>query len=116
MIYQIIELRLAQRTVAESLNQLFCLNLNAGSIQGLKTDAAQLYKVTYETILNKIVSGKLLHADETKIALIGKEGFVWVVTNLEEVTYFYTETREGDPIRSCCKALRGFWYLIFMLL
>jgi hypothetical protein len=107
VIYQIIELRLAQRAVAESLNQLFRFNLNAGSIQRLKTDTAQLYKVTYETILNKIVTGKLLHADETKIDLIGKEGFVWVVTNMNEVAYFYTETREGDTIQAMLQGFKG---------
>jgi predicted RecB family nuclease len=107
VIYQIIELRLAQRAIAESLNQLFGFNLNAGSIQVLKTDAAQLYKVTYETILNKIVTGKLLHADETKIDLIGKEGFVWVVTSMKEVAYFYTETREGDTIQAMLQGFGG---------
>lgn len=107
VIYQIIELRLAQRAVAESLNQLFSFNLNAGSIKRLKTDAAQLYKVTYETILDKIVTGELLHADETKIDLVGKEGFVWVVTNMEEVAYFYTETREGDTIQTMLQDFNG---------
>ena len=55
----------------------------------------------------KIVNGKLLHADETKIDLIGKEGFVWVVTNIEEVAYFYTETREGDTIQAMLQGFKG---------
>lgn len=107
VIYQIIELRLAQRAVAQSLNELFGFDLNAGSIKRLKTNATLLYKVTFETILKKIVTGNLLHADETKINLIGKEGFVWVVTNMEEVAYFYTETREGDTIQAMLQDFQG---------
>lgn len=107
VIYQIIELRLAQRVVAQSLNQLFGFNLNAGSIQGLKTEAAQIYKATYENILSKIVAGKLAHVDETKFIFEGKEGFVWVITSLEEVIYFYTETREGDTIQAMLKNFKG---------
>ena len=56
--------------------------------------------IVYETILNKIVKGELIHADETRINLIGKDGYVWVVTNMEEVAYFYTDTREGDTIQA----------------
>lgn len=107
VIYQIIELRLAQRAVVHSLNELFSFSLNVGSISKLKTDSAQLYKITYEAILNKIVTGELLHADETRIDLIGKEGFVWVVTNMEEVAYFYTDTREGDTIQAMLKDFQG---------
>ena len=66
IIYQVIELKLAQRVVAQSLNQLFGFNLNVGAVARLKTNSAELYTSTYEAILNKIVTGSLLHADETK--------------------------------------------------
>ena len=36
---------------------------------------------------------------------MGKEGYVWVLTSLEEVAYFYTPTRSGDTIEAM---LRGF--------
>lgn len=107
LIYQIIELTLPQRVVARSLNQLFGLDLGIGAILTLKRKSAQLYKCTYEAILSKIVSGNLLHVDESKISLEGKDGFVWVFTNLEEVAYFYTETREGDAVKSLLKEFKG---------
>lgn len=107
LIYQIIELRLPQRVVAQNLNQLFSLNLGIGAILTLKRKSAQLYKNTYEAILTKIVSGNLLHVDESKIRLEGKEGFVWVFTNLEEVAYFYTDTREGEAVQSLLKDFMG---------
>ena len=107
LIYQVIELRLPQRVVAQNLNQLFSLNLGIGAILTLKRKSAQLYKDTYEAILSKIVSGNLLHVDESKISLEGKDGFVWVFTSLEEVIYYYTETREGDFLKKLLQGFRG---------
>ena len=55
----------------------------------------------------KIVSGKLIHADETKINIKGKDAYVWVFTNLEEVAYYYTETREGDFLQQLLREFKG---------
>jgi len=106
-IYQIIELQLPQTTVTKSLNQLFGFNRNRSEVQRQKVRAAQLYQETYERILNKIVTGKLIHADETKISVEGKGAYVWVLTNLEEVAYFYTETREGEALQSLLREFKG---------
>ena len=38
---------------------------------------------------------------------MGKEGFVWVLTNLEEVAYFHTPTRAGDTIKAMLKEFSG---------
>ncbi len=107
MVYQVVELRVPQRAVTESLNQLFGFQLDHASVNRQKSRAAQLYKGTYERILNKILNGRLIHADETKISIRGKGAFVWVLTNLEEVAYFYTETREGDVVQSMMQEFRG---------
>ncbi|MBM4066322.1 MAG: IS66 family transposase [Planctomycetes bacterium] len=107
LIYQIIELRLPQHVIALSLNQLFGFDLGVGAIANLKIKSAQLYKGTYEAILTKIGGGSLLHVDESKISLEGKDGFVWVFTNLEEVVYFYTDTRDGDAVQSLLKDFKG---------
>jgi predicted RecB family nuclease len=107
VIYQIIELRLPQETIAQSLNQLFDFHLGHSAVNRQKERAAQFYKGTYEGILNKIVTGKLIHADETKISIEGKDAFVWVFTNLEEVAYYYTKTREGDFLQELLREFRG---------
>src|SRR6266446_3055874 len=55
----------------------------------------------------KILNGKLIHADETKISIGGKSAYVWVFTNLEEVAYLYTETREGDFLQELLREFKG---------
>jgi predicted RecB family nuclease len=107
IIYQIIELHLPQRSIAQSLNQLFGFNLPHDVVTHEKTRASQLYKGTYEGILKKIVNGRLAHADETKISIEGKNAFIWSLTNLEEVAYFYTETRDGDFLQELLKEFKG---------
>jgi hypothetical protein len=107
MIYQIIELRLSQEAVTQGLKQLFDINLGRTRVNRQKSRAALFYKDTYEGILQRIVNGKLIHADETKTNIKGKEAFVWVFTNLEEVVYYYTKTREGDFLQELLREFRG---------
>jgi predicted RecB family nuclease len=107
LLYNIIELRFAQRSVTDSLNSLFGLQLLPGSVNSLKARAAQCYRDTYSRILKRITEGILVHADETKISVGGKDAFVWVLTNLEEVVYFYSPTREGRTIEALLQGFAG---------
>lgn len=107
LIYQVIGLQIPQNTVTQSLNQLFGFNLRRGVVNKQKSKAAQFYKDTYDGILQKIAAGRLVHADETKISIDGMSAFVWVLTSLEEVAYFYTETREGDVIQELLREFKG---------
>jgi transposase len=107
LIYQSIELRLPQETIARSLNQLFGFDFQDRIVVRQKTRASQYYESTYEAILHKLVAGDLLQVDETKIHLKSRDGFVWVFTNLEEVFYFYTDTREGTRARALMEGFNG---------
>src|SRR6516162_7889720 len=72
-----------------------------------KKQAAKMYHGTYEGLLTRLCNGRLLHAGETKIGIRGNDGFVWVFANMEEVAYFYTETREGDWLQTMLKDFKG---------
>jgi hypothetical protein len=49
----------------------------------------------------------LLHVDETRISVKGREGFVWVLANITEVAYFYTPSREGNTVQSLLAKFKG---------
>ena len=106
-VYQSIDLRIPLDVVNRSLNRVLRLNLGLNSVRGFKSKAADYYKGTYDALLAKICSGRLIHADETKIGLVGEDGFVWVLTNMEEVAFFYTETREGNRLHTLLKDFTG---------
>lgn len=106
-LYQNIELRLPQESVVGSLNKLFGLYLPFGTTSAFKQDAAKVYEESYNALVKSLCSGRLLHADETKVSIKGKTGFVWVFANLEEVAYIYSETRDGDLLHTLLKDFTG---------
>ena len=69
--------------------------------------AAEAYRSAYDGILKGLCSGRLLHVDETSISVKGRNGYVWVLTSMEEVAYFYTPTREGSTIQTMLKDFSG---------
>src|SRR5689334_16114091 len=105
--YQVIELKLPQQTFALSMNQLFGLDLSRAIVGQVKTKAALNYRSTYDAILKKLATGKVLHADETQINIAGGSGYVWVFTNLEEVAFYYTETREAEILQTLFSTFEG---------
>lgn len=54
-----------------------------------------------------MVTGNVIHADETRIRLHAKTAYVWVLTTFREVVYFYSETREGSLVHSNLDGFRG---------
>ena len=108
-VYENIELRLPQVRVASFLNQVFGFDLHrsAHAINRFKENAAAFYKETYKGLIKRIVSGHLVHTDETKVNLRPGIGYVWAFTNLEEVVYVYAPSREGDLVHSLLKNFKG---------
>ena len=98
--YQNIELRLPQDRIDSSMNKLFGLRLPPGATHNFKAAAAETYRSAYDDLLKRLCSGRLLHVDETSVSVKGTNAYVWVLTNMEEVAYFYTPTREGSTIQS----------------
>jgi hypothetical protein len=73
-----------------------------------KAMLARHYEPTYRGLLAKIVGGPLAHADETEVHLKDRgKGYVWVLTNLEEVFFLYRPTREGDFLHELLRGFRG---------
>jgi predicted RecB family nuclease len=106
-VYQNISLRIAEENIDRSLNRLFDLNLSIGTTHRLKAKAADIYEETYNELVKRVCNGLLIHADETKISVRGKNGIVWVFANMEEVAYVYSETREGDILQNLLKGFTG---------
>jgi hypothetical protein len=105
--HQLIDSHVSQGIVTKNLNLFFNFRLERNLIKRQKSRGAEIYKGTYEGILKKIVHGNLIHADETKVSIEGEGAFVWVFTNMEEVAYLYTETREGDFLQELLRDFKG---------
>ena len=100
-------MRIPQTLIAVGLNQLFGLDISRNTTNKFKSAAAQIYEHTYNELLKGLCKGRLLHIDETRISIKEGNGYVWVLTSMEEVGYFYTPTREGSTIQSMLKSFSG---------
>jgi len=106
-VYHIVGLRVPQLTVQHSLNRLFGFDLVRSTLNNLKFRASDYYSVTKRKILNRIIHGNLIHADETRANIKGHLAYVWVLTNLREVVYILAESREGEIVQELLKDFKG---------
>ncbi len=107
VLYQIIELRVSQHAVARNLGALFGLQMSATSVNCIKISATRQYDATYRGILQRIVEGPLVHADETRVMIKGEAHYVWVFTNLEDVAYIYSDSRDASTAREVLTGFKG---------
>ena len=107
VLYHTVELCMTFQTVSEILIRCFKLDILPRTLATVKRTAARQYKSTYETILRHLVSGSLLHVDETQVSIRGATAYVWVFTNLHDVVYLYKDSREGAFLRELLKDFKG---------
>jgi predicted RecB family nuclease len=106
-VYNIISLRIPQRTMLNILNRIFGFGLSRATLNEFKIKTSNEYLITKRKILRRIVSGNLVHADETRANIKGHLAYVWVLTNLKEVVYILAESREGEFIKELLKGFKG---------
>jgi hypothetical protein len=106
-VYLNIDAKISQKRIAILLNQLLGYNFSLGLGSKFKTDTAVLLNGAYDKILQRIVNGRLVHADETKVSVQGKAAYVWVFTNLEEVAYVFSPSRKGELIHALLERFEG---------
>jgi hypothetical protein len=89
------------------MNRLFGCSFVRSSLNHLKIKAAEVYVETRERILERLINGQLIHADETSANIKGRAAYVWVLTSQEDVIYFLTEGREGELVKELLKNFKG---------
>jgi len=107
VIHQYIVCRVSFANIERTTNDLLGLPLSAKKFRAFKPIAAEYYADSYEKILRKIINGWIIHIDETKVKLQKEEGYVWVLTNMEEVVYFYKSTRETEFLHDLLEDFNG---------
>jgi predicted RecB family nuclease len=106
-VYNVVGLRVPQLTMQHSLNRLFGFNLVRSTLNNLKIKAADRYSFAKRKILERIVGGDLVHADETRANIKGHLAYVWVLTNMTDVAYVLAESREAEVVRELLKDFKG---------
>jgi predicted RecB family nuclease len=105
--YQHVAHRASYVALPVMLKEFFGLTASSSELHTFKSLMARYYRGTYKKLLAKMLSGKLLHVDETALKLKTGKVYIWVFTNLEEVVFMCRPTREGDFLKKLLKDFKG---------
>ncbi len=106
VVYHTIEWHMPYDRIEKMLFDLFGFS-RTGMGKKLKNMAVEYYRTTSQQILERILQGKFIHIDETQINIGKVSGYVWVLSNMEDVHFLYTPTREGDFLRGMLVDFKG---------
>lgn len=96
VIYEYVVHLVSLKALDRTIRDLFGLPVDWRHIPVIRHIMADYYRKTVENIRLKLVTGPIIHADETQVHLRHSKGYVWVFTNMEEVLYVFRESRTGD--------------------
>jgi hypothetical protein len=93
--------------VGKVLSEVFHIALPQQQLYRFKSSVTESHQETYQSILEEILRGPIIHVDETEVMLRKQKGYVWVFTNMERVYYCFKSTREGSFLKEMLKPFSG---------
>ena len=106
-VYQNNVLGVNMSKVRKGLEEIFGLHLDTSPVERAMNRTAAFYETLYAEILKEIVASPVIHIDETTVRMRKQQGYVWVLTTMDKVYYFYRPTRETDFLREMLASFRG---------
>jgi hypothetical protein len=79
--------------VEKSLGDIFGLAFNQSLFWRSKRYIMTFYQSLCDEILQDILKSPVIHIDETTVRLRKQRGYVWVMTTMDKVYYFYKPSR-----------------------
>lgn len=105
--FQHIAYRMSFGTLEEVFREFFNLRVHMPELHAFKSLLARYYKPTYRLLLKKLLSGPVMHTDDTEVKLQTGKGYVSVFASMEEVVYMYRPTKEGGFVQDLLKKFHG---------
>jgi predicted RecB family nuclease len=94
--------------ILKTLGDIFGVYLYDKVLYRLKASLAQNYHSLSEEIRRSVLGNPVLHVDETGVHLQGGlTGYVWVLTSMDRVYYFYKRSREASVLREMLTPFKG---------
>jgi predicted RecB family nuclease len=89
------------------LEDILGLRVDNGQIYRFKQYISAGYSSLDNELLGAIVKSPVIHIDETTVNLRDQTGYVWVVTTMDMVHFFYRPTREASFLTEMFGAFSG---------
>ncbi len=102
-----IALRMSFADVLSEVNDLFGYSFVADILKKIKPRMAKAYEPTQQLLLAKLRAGPVLYVDETKVQLGAKSGYVWAITDLQEVVYLFSTSRDSTVLDLVLEGFTG---------
>jgi hypothetical protein len=93
--------------VRKGLGDLFGLFVPQADVFRFKRSVKNQYESLYNEILQSLLSGPIIHIDETGVNLRRQAGYVWVMASMDSVYYFYRPSREGEFLEQMLAPFNG---------
>jgi hypothetical protein len=93
--------------VQKCLEHIFSLRVENGILYRFKRYIAVSYLSLDKELLESIVKSPVVHIDETTVNLRDQTGYVWVVTTMDKVHFFYRPSREASFLTEMFGAFSG---------
>jgi predicted RecB family nuclease len=98
-IYQRLVLRLPYHVITQAIEEQFHVRVNQGTIVAFIRNFARDYAETEERCRQQLLRSPFIHADETKINILGTNYYTWVFTDGRHVLFRLSATRESVVVR-----------------
>jgi predicted RecB family nuclease len=105
--YQHVAHRISFKRLQEIFSECFGLHVHYEEIHNFKQIMALYYQKTYKQILSNLLTGNLIHADETNVNFQIGKGYIWVLANMKNVVYVYRPNRDGDWLQELLSGFTG---------
>jgi predicted RecB family nuclease len=105
--YQHVAHRISFQRLQEIFDECFGLHIHYEEIHNFKQMMAFYYQRTYKQILVNLLTGNLIHADETNVNFQIGKGTIWVLANPRNVVYVYQLNRDGDWLKELLSGFTG---------
>jgi hypothetical protein len=109
VVYTSIAQRQSNDAVVEGLDELFGIRIESSYVSKIRRRAVEHYRPTYDSLLSGLRAGPLVHADETKVRMMGSIGdaYVWVFASPDTAVYIYAQTRDGATAQETLTGFKG---------
>jgi predicted RecB family nuclease len=105
--YQHVAHRISFKRLEEIFSDCFGLHVQFEEIHNFKRIMAIYYHRTYKQILSNLLTGDLIHVDETNVNFQIGKGYIWVLANMHAVIYVYRPNRDGDWLQDLLSGFSG---------
>ena len=107
VVYQHVEHLVSLTRLISLCEEFFHINLHLNYVCMINDIMAERYRPTFKLLMQCLLAGNVIYVDETEISLRHGKGYVWVLTNSEEIVYLFRPNREAGFLKDLLKSFQG---------